>query len=72
MENALVEKLKTEINKELQDCDPKLWPMTCKMRADDEGYEKIEKMIILYVSKEAMPVGAAIALIEQELQHGKG
>lgn len=67
----LMEELKMAIEEELKNCDSDLWPITCKLRSSEAGYKKIEKMIIGYVVKEAMPIGAAIALIEQELQHLK-
>ncbi|HEY9084059.1 MAG TPA: hypothetical protein VIN73_12045 [Vicingaceae bacterium] len=39
------------------------------MQSTEKGYARIEEMIIRYAAKEAMPIGAAIALIEQELAH---
>ena len=72
MKSELIIKLKEKIKKELDNCDPELWPVTCQMRSEEEGYKKIEKMIILYVARDRMPIDSAIALIEQEFQHGKG
>ena len=39
------------------------------MQSTPKGYARIEEMIIRYVAKEGMPIGSAIALIEQELAH---
>ena len=39
------------------------------MQNTDNGKAKLEDMIIRYVAEEGMPIGSAIALIEQELSH---
>lgn len=61
--------LKELIKEELKDCDDNKWPHVCEMQSTEKGYARIEEMIIRYVAKEAMPIGSAIALIEQELAH---
>lgn len=66
--NSLNE-LKELIKEELKDCDTTKWPFVCEMQSTEKGYARIEEMIIRYVAKEAMPIGSAIALIEQELAH---
>jgi hypothetical protein len=67
-ENQLSE-LKALIREELKDCDNNKWPHVCELQSTEKGYARIEEMIIRYVAKEAMPIGSAIALIEQELAH---
>jgi len=61
--------LRSRVKEELDNCNSRLWPTLCKLKGSPEGYEKIERMVIEYVAKEAMPIGSAIALIEQEMQH---
>ncbi len=61
--------LKELIKEELKDCDANKWPFVCEMQSTEKGYARIEEMIIRYVAKEAMPIGSAIALIEQEFAH---
>jgi len=61
--------LRKLIKIELQDCDSNKWPYVCKMQSTPKGYARIEEMIIRYAAKEAMPIGSAIALIEQEMAH---
>ncbi|MBQ21701.1 MAG: hypothetical protein CMD31_13180 [Flavobacteriales bacterium] len=67
-ENKLSE-LKALIREELKDCDNNKWPHVCELQSTEKGYARIEEMIIRYAAKEAMPIGSAIALIEQELAH---
>lgn len=64
-----IKELRKLIKIELQDCDAKKWPFVCEMQSTEKGYARIEEMIIRYVAKEAMPIGSAIALIEQEMTH---
>lgn len=64
-----IDRLKRLIKAELDDCNYKLWPNVCSMQSTTTGYARIEEMIIRLVAKEAMPIGSAIALIEQELSH---
>lgn len=71
MESDLEEKLKEAIKAELGECDTKLFPSICELRTTDEGYAKVERMIVKYVAVDGMPIGSAIALIEQELGHIK-
>ncbi len=61
--------LKKLIKLELKDCDSGRWPNVCEMQSTAEGYQRIEEAIIRYVAKEGMPIGSAIALIEQEMAH---
>jgi hypothetical protein len=68
-DNALIEKLKKAIHEEIGECDPLVWGKLCELRATKQGYEKIEEMVIRMVAKEGMPIGSALALIEQELEH---
>lgn len=56
---------------ELQKCNSKLWPNVCEMKTTQEGYNRIEKMVIDYAANEGMPIGSALALIEQEFTHAK-
>jgi hypothetical protein len=41
------------------------------MKSTSKGYNRLEKMIIDYAANEGMPIGSAIALIEQEFTHTK-
>jgi len=66
---ALIEELKKAIREEIGECDPVVWGKLCELRATPQGYEKIEEMVIRLVAKEGMPIGSALALIEQELAH---
>jgi len=68
-DNHLIEELKELIDKELMDCNHVLWPKVCEMQSTEKGKIKLQEMIIRYVAEEAMPIGSAIALIEQELSH---
>ena len=69
MKKNNLNELKELIREELKDCDDKKWPYVCEMQSTEKGYARIEEMIIRYAAKEAMPIGSAIALIEQELAH---
>lgn len=64
-----LEELKKLIKVELGACNMDLWPQLCRMQSTEKGYKAIEGMIIRYVAEEGMPIGAAIAHIEQELAH---
>lgn len=66
-----IQTLKQLIRLELNRCDPLLWPNVCEMIATDEGYHRIENMILRYAAQEALQVGSSIALIEQEFAHAK-
>lgn len=63
--------IKKLIKIELEKCNDKAWPHVCEMKTTQEGYQRIEKMIINYAANEGMPIGSAIALIEQEFTHAK-
>lgn len=65
----LIREARRLIGEELGECNAELWPNLCSLRSTKEGYERVEEMVFRYIVKEAMPIGAAIALIEQELQH---
>lgn len=67
--NSSINELKKLIQLELQECDSNKWQYVCEMQSTPKGYAGIEEMIIRYVAKEGMPIGSAIALIEQELAH---
>jgi hypothetical protein len=72
MENKeVLEELRKLIKLELKDCDGERWPHVCKMQSNEKGYQRIEEMIIRHVAKERMPIGSAIAHIEQELAHSE-
>mgnify|MGYP001801153823 CR=1 FL=1 len=64
-----IAELRKLIQLELADCDVELWPFVCKMQSTEKGYARIEESIIRLVAEEAMPIGSAIALIEQEMAH---
>ena len=68
-DKTLIEKLKQAIQNEIGECDPIVWGKLCELRATKQGYQKIEEMVIRYVAKDGMPIGSALALIEQELEH---
>lgn len=67
--NSSIQELKKLIQLELQECDSNKWQYVCEMQSTSKGYARIEEMIIRYIAKEGMPIGSAIALIEQELAH---
>jgi len=67
-----IAELKALIAEELGDCNEELWPRLCSLRQTEIGYLGIEEKVIRYVVKEAMPIGSALAFIEQELQHADG
>ena len=69
IKNSSIQELKKLIQLELQECDSNKWQYVCEMQSTPKGYARIEEMIIRYVAKEGMPIGSAIALIEQELAH---
>ncbi len=64
-----IQELRKLIKIELEDCNAELWPFVCEMQSTEKGYARIEETIIRLVAKEAMPIGSAIALIEQEMAH---
>ena len=64
-----IKELRKLIKIELQDCNVELWPFVCEMQSTEKGYARVEETIIDLVAKEAMPIGSAIALIEQEMAH---
>lgn len=63
--------LKKLIQIELGKCQSNLWPNVCELQGTEQGYHRIEGMIQHYALEEAMPIGSAIALIEQEFAHSK-
>ena len=69
MEHPKITALKKLIRLELSECDAEKWPNTCALQSTPEGYARIESLIIRHVAKEGMPIGSAIAFIEQELTH---
>ncbi len=66
---AQLELLRSMIKEELGDCDSNLWPKLCTLRSTPSGYQKVEDTIIRLVATEGMPIGSAIAYLEQELAH---
>ncbi len=64
-----LETLKELIKEELSDCDADKWPKLCALQSTPLGYAKIEATIIRLAASEGMPIGSAMAYIEQELQH---
>lgn len=68
--NQKIEELKKLIRIELGKCDKhNHWPKLCELRSTRLGLFKIEELVIRYVAEEGMPIGSALALIEQELAH---
>ena len=61
--------MKKLIKIELEKCNSKLWPNVCEMKTTPEGYKRIENMVMDYAANEGMPIGSALALIEQEFTH---
>lgn len=66
-----IEHLKRLIRLELTDCNSEDWPELCGIQSTPAGYRRIESAIIQLALEEAMPVGAAIAQLEQEFTHSK-
>ena len=64
-----LEHLRRLIRKELSGCNPMLWPEVCRLQSTEVGYKRIEEQIIELALAEAMPVGAAMAQLEQDLSH---
>lgn len=63
--------IKKLIKMELDQCQSDLWPNVCQLKSSEQGYHRIEDMILNYAAEEGMPIGSAIALIEQEFAHAK-
>ena len=66
-----IEHLKRLIRLELADCNREDWPELCRIQSTPVGYRRIEAAIVRLALEEAMPVGAAIAQLEQEFTHSK-
>lgn len=64
-------KMKKLIRIELDKCNDGLWPHVCELKTTPQGYQRIESMVMDYAAKEGMPIGSALALIEQEFAHAK-
>ena len=64
-----IEELQKLLKIELEDCNAEQWPFVCEMQSTEKGYARIEEMVIRLVAEEAMPIGSAIALMEQEMAH---
>ncbi len=64
-----LEHLRRLIRMELSGCNTDLWPEVCKLQSTEAGYQRIEDEVIRLALNEGMPVGAAIAQIEQEFSH---
>ena len=64
-----IKELKEIIAQEMGSCNEGLWPKLCEFRQSTKGYEQIQDKIIRYVAQEGMPIGSAIAFVEQELEH---
>ena len=71
MDTKALEELKALIKEELATCNHKSFPKVCDLQSTENGYDRVENMIVVLVAKEAMPIGAAIAHIEQELSHSE-
>ena len=69
MKTEHLETLKILIQEELAVCDTKLFPKICTLQSTEKGYDRVIQRIVKLVANEAMPIGAAIAHIEQELTH---
>ena len=67
--NTSTDELKKLIHLELKECDPDKWKYVCQMQGTPKGKARLEEMIIRYVAKEGMPIGSAMAFIEQEIAH---
>ena len=68
-ETKQLDELKKFIKVEHQNCNHDQWPKLCEMQSTEKGYKRVEDMIVRYVATEGMPIGSAIAHIEQELSH---
>lgn len=66
-----LEHLRRLIRLELSRCDNKLWPEICKLQSTKAGYQRIESEVIRLALDEGMPVGSAIAQMEQEFSHSQ-
>lgn len=69
--NNLQHTMKKLIRLELEKCRSDLWPNVCEMIATKKGYHRIEARILRHAANEGMPIGSAIALIEQEFAHAQ-
>ena len=64
-----IEHLRRLIRLELDRCRGDLWPNVCRLKQSEDGYRRIEDQVINLAKTEGMPVGSAIALLEQDLAH---
>ena len=71
-EKQQLEALKKLISIELSACSSNTWPRVCQMQSTEKGYKIMEDMIVRLVALEGMPIGSAIAHLEQELTHQSG
>lgn len=63
-----LEKLKQLISRELAGIDAAAMPNLSELVASEAGRKRAEDWIIRLASKDGMPVGAAMAQIEAELE----
>lgn len=54
---------------ELADCGPENWPHLCRLKSTPEGLEKIKSHVLRLCESEGIPVGTALALLEQDFTH---
>jgi len=66
-----IQHLKRLIRIELEACNSDHWPEVCRLQSTPEGYDRIEEQIIQLAILEGMPVGPAIAQLEQDFAHDK-
>ena len=61
-----IAELRRLIKTQLDMCDHANTPTVCKMIATDDGYKKVEEMIIRRVAEQGDTIGQAIVEIEKE------
>ena len=65
---TLIKQLRSEILSQLQQCDGIATPNICQAIQSQEGYQKVESMIIGLVTSQVLTPASAIAQLEMEWQ----
>lgn len=66
--DEITKKLREEIRIHLDECNSTATPKICAEITTEEGYKKIEGMIISFMIKNRLAVGASIGQIESVLE----
>ena len=66
-----IEEMRRLIREEISRCQPELRPNGCTLSQTEAGRKRIEDQILYYAITEGLAAGPAIALLEQDLSHGR-